>query len=701
MDFFQEFIEDFETDDNFLLVAIENKPDVFQADFLSEVDRFVDSCYTIPHIVGAQSLTNFKYPIKTPFGINAIKALRYSDSLKLALDKDRILQDERFVYNLINEDGTALLIFLKTEDQIGMDESAALMQTMNRIVDDFVFDDIHFLGRSFFQNELAWMQKREVIVSTGMGALLVGFILILIFRRRTPILIALGSIGIGLIIFFGVLSAFGRELNAIAAFYPVLMLIVGTSDIIHIMSKYMDELKKGVANDPAIVTTIKEIGLATFLTSITTSAGFLSLLTSRLTPIRDFGINSAIGVMIAFICVILFSCSVMSLVPKEKLIREKSDTDWLSNSLNWVREFTLRKGNSIVLGFVLFLGICFFGISKISTNYTIEGNLPTGTKLTADFLFFQDEFAGFRPYEFILSIDENYTIDDYEVVASVDKLESYLKTIPEVKAIMSISGIYKSINQMLNGNKIDAYRFPSDSVEYKKAKKYTSKMPKQVTANLISKDLRKTRITSRIRDIGADDIKVISDNIDKWVKENIDDNVVSVRRTGTGMIMDKNSIYVRDNLLQGLGLALLVISIMMALLFRNWRMLFISLVPNILPLLFAAAILGYFGIELEAVLSIVFALIFGIAVDDTIHFLSKYKLAFEKSRDKEAALDVTFRETGKAIFLTTVILFFGFLIMLFSIHPPSVIIGTLIAVTLVSALIIDLLILPILIRKFL
>jgi len=151
-------------------------------------------------------------------------------------------------------------------------------------------------------------------------------------------------------------------------------------------------------------------------------------------------------------------------------------------------------------------------------------------------------------------------------------------------------------------------------------------------------------------------------------------------------------------LLQGLGVAVLLVSLLMAFLFRNWRMLIISLVPNLVPLLLAGALLGYLGIELEAGVSIIFAVVFGIAVDDTIHFLSKYKLARSKGKSIEESLQITFVETGKAICLTTVILFFGFLVLLFSIHPPSVTIGLLISLTLVSALIGDLMLIPLLIR---
>ncbi len=698
--FFQEFIKDFETDDNFLMIAVENEPTVFDSVFLNKFSDFSKDCRVLPYVTSAQSLTDFKFPIKTPFGMSSIKAIHLDDANALKRDAEKIMSDERFVYNLISPDTTAMVVFLKTEDQLDIEPSIELMNSIKQLNMAYGFDEYHVLGRAYFQSELSHMQKREVIVSTLIGALLVGLILSFIFRKPIPILIAFGSIGVGLVTFFGLLSLLGRELNAIAAFYPVLMLIVGTSDVIHIMSKYMDELRLGKDNDAAIVTTIREIGMATLLTSVTTAVGFLSLLTSRLIPIQQFGINSAMGVVLAFICTILFTCSVLSLVPKEKILYERKREDVWSNTLSRINTFTKENARLITILSLIFLVVSAFGISKISTNYNIVNNLPKNSKITDDFKYFEEEFAGFRPFEFAVSLKEGYNVDDFNVVSQIDKFDDYLKSIPSIRTVSSISSIYKSINQMFGGNKREAYAFPNSEKKFDQYQKLASKLPNQLSNTLISKDGTKTRVSARIRDIGADAIKELGEDIDNWIEKNLDLSIMSIRRTGTGLIMDKNSVYVRENLVHGLGLGLIIISLLMGLLFKSFRILLISLVPNILPMIFAAALIGYTGIKLEAVISIVFALIFGIAVDDSIHFLSKYKLAIEKTKDKEKALEITFRETGKAICFTTIVLFFGFLVMLFSIHPPSIVIGTLISVTLLSAVVADLYVLPVLIRKW-
>ena len=701
LEFFQEFIKDFESDDNFLLVAVENKPTVFDTSFLKNFAALNEAYAELPHVIQVQSLSNFSYPVKTPFGIMPIPALHLDDEEALAKDKERILTDERFVYNLVNEKGTALVSVLKTGDQISINDSYELIDSLNVVLEQYDSKDARILGRAYFQSQLSDMQKREVVVSTILGALLVGIILILIFRKPVPVMVAFGSIGLGLLLFFALLVLFGRELNAIAAFYPILMLIVGTSDVIHIMTKYIDELKKGKDNEAAIMITIKEIGMATLLTSMTTAVGFLSLLTSRLGPIQEFGVNSAMGVVLAFVCVILFTCSVLSLIPKEKLIYHNKGEDWWEKKMLAVNAFTRVNGRNIMFATLVFLVLSAIGISKVSTNYNVKNNLPRNSKITDDFEFFEKEMAGFRPLEFAVTLKGDNKVDDYVVVESLSKLEKHLRTIPAIKSVTSITDIYKSINQMYNTNRQDAYVMPADEETFNEYVPIVKQLPNQFTGALVSANGDKTRISTRIKDLGATKVSDIGLEIDDYVKSNIDPALMEIRRTGTGLIFDKNAVYIRENLSLGLGLGLLVISLLMGFLFRNYRMLFIALVPNILPLIFAAALMGFVGIKLEAVISIVFALIFGIAVDDSIHFLSKYKMAFNKTKDKEKALDITFKETGKAICFTTIILFFGFLILLFSIHPPSVTIGLLIAVTLVSALVSDLYILPVLIRKYL
>lgn len=706
--FFLEFIEEFEGDDNFLLVALEREEGVFDSTFLADAHDFALNARELDYIEGVQSLTMFSYPLKTPFAVTTIPAIHRNDPSRYAADSLRIMQDERFVNNLINEGGTALVVLLKTESLINMtgegegptsiEKSKTLMAGVQGLMDNYNFEDHHYLGSAYFQKEMVDMQIREVTVSAVISGFLVFLIMFLLFRRPLGIIVSLVSIGLGLLLFLGTLGLMGRELNAIAALYPVLMIIVGTSDVIHIMSKYIDELRAGKDKETAIRITIREIGMATLLTSLTTAVGFATLLTSRIDPIRNFGINAALGVMIAYVTVIFFTTALLSYLSVDQIVKIGKQQAFWDRLLERAYKITLLSPGRIKIGMAVAAVLCAVGISMITTNNRITSALPRGKKITTDFLFFERELAGFRPFEMAVTAKDTAKITDFKVMQEIGKIEDYVKEFDVVRSTASITAIYRSINQMFNNNRPDAYELPKDEDTYVRYQRLSRQIPALNLNVLMSKDQKRARITSRLNDLGADSTQAFLARTDTWVNANIDTSLVEVRSTGTGVIIDKNSEYIRENLLQGLGLAILIVCVLMGLLFRSWKMLLVSLVPNVLPLLFAGAVLGFTGIELEAGVSIVFAIIFGIAVDDTIHFLAKYKLARDKGLALEPAIHLTFREAGKAIVLTSVVLFFGFLVMLFSIHPPSVTIGLLISLTLASAVISDLLLIPLLLR---
>jgi len=702
LDFFQAFIAEFETDDNFLMVAVDNEPTVFDEAFLEKFHAFTLELRDVPHVTKVQSLTTMDYPVKTPFGINTVPIIHMDQPDRYEADKENILSDKRFVNNLIAADGQSLAITARTIDAIGLEESKEMMTAIKVLTDKYNFQETHLLGRAYFQDELVEMQKNEIVMSTFISGFLIIFILMFIFRKPIGVWIALTSIGLGLLYFLGIIGLLGRELNIMAALYPVLMLIVGTSDVIHIMSKYVDELKRGKDKRTAMVITIKQIGLATLFTSITTAIGFATLMTSNVRPIRDFGANAALGVLVAYFTVILFTTCVLTLFSKEQIIKETAENDfWNKLMTSWYGK-TLSHGKLITGISVVFVAMCFYGMSQITMNYSVEDSLPINAQLTDDFLYFEKKYSGFRPIEFAITVkDDELTADSYEVLSEVSKIEDKLYENPNFRSIIGMSTIYKSLERMNKGNRADAFKFPESERDFKKSQRLVERMTGNESSIMISKDKKKTRISTRIADIGAESIKKEGREIDQWINENIDTSMISVKRTGTGLLIDKNAEYIRDNLLQGLLIALILVSLLMALLFRDWKILLVALVPNFVPVIFAAGLLGFFGIQLDAGVSIIFAIVFGIAVDDTIHFLSKYKLARDAENTVEEAIKITFEETGKAITFTTIILFFGFLVMLFSNHPPSVTVGMLISVTLVAALICDLFLLPVLMRNVL
>ena len=699
--FYEEFMTTFGTDDNFLLIALPQKPTVFQADFLNKVDAVAQAAKTFPHVTEVASLTQLSYPLKTAFGYTQLPVIHLKDSTRYLSDWQKIKEDALFTNVLIDGLGTSLVISLQTEDNLDHRQSAALLKAVRQSLEKNKLQDHHLMGRAYFYEAIVEMQRTEVIKTSIVAALLV-FLLLWIFYRSWPMVsITVVSIAMGLLLFMGLLALLGKELNAMAAFYPVLMLIVGTSDVIHVSDSYLRKLSLGESKYMALAGSLREVGLTTLLTSLTTAIGFVTLLSSRLNSIQEFGLNAALGVLVAYITVIFFSCPLLLMVPKTLLVKKDETLSRWSVFLKKINGYTLHYEKTILWGSSVFLLLCLVGISLISTNYEFKNSLPVQSKIAQDFDYFQKDFAGFRPLEIALMAMENTKITDYAAAQEIDRLEVYLTAQRAIGGLVTPNLPIKIIHKANHLNRSDSLRLPTEKTVYERYQRDLKKLGRKQLRKYVNPSGTLGRIKGSLQDVGTDSLKVLYRQIEDFAEEQLDTQLLKVKVTGKSLLLDKNASYIRRSLLEGLLIGLFIIGIIMALVFRYLRMILISLVPNVLPIVFAGAILGFLGIPLEASLSVVFAIVFGIAVDDTIHFLAKYKLGLDQGLDQEKSLENTFVHTGKALVVTTTLLFFGFLVLLFSQHQPSVTIGVIISATLVTALILDLLLLPILIRRYL
>ena len=669
--FYNEFTEEFGVDDSFLLIAVENSETVFETDFLKRFHQFSKEAQDLPYVTSAQSLTTLFYPLKTSFGYTRLPIIHLEDSTKFAADWAKLQKDELFINSLIDQNGTSMVIVLETEDELDYTQSVALLTAVREALEKNDLHNHHLMGRAFFYEALVEMQVRELIVTTIVSIILVFIIVFLVYRRIAVVLISLSSIALALLLFLGLLSLLGRELNALAAFYPVLMLIVGTSDVIHIMDSFLGKIRSGTDKKSAIMATLKEVGLTTLLTSATTAIGFASLMASRLKSITDFGINSAIGVLVAYFTVIFFTTTLLLLTGKKKLVPKGNPTPKWPLFLSRVNRFTKRYPNSILMGSFLFTLICFWGISMIHTNFKFNENLPEGSQIAADFHFFQKKFTGFRPLEVAISTTDEHKVTDFDRVKEIALVEEKLKTFEAIGNVQSLTLFYKGLHKANNLNKQAYFELPSKKEIFENYKKEVKKLSRRQYSKFVNANETKARITTRVLDVGTDSLYKIYKVINNYIVGQTDSTAIRFRLTGKGLLLDKNSVYIRDSLLQGLLIGLLMVSILMALLFKNGRLLLIATIPNLLPLLFAGALLGFLNIPLEASITVVFAIVFGIAVDDTIHFLGKLKICKTRGFNKEEALEQTFRETGRALVITTLILFFGFMVLLFFNLPPK------------------------------
>ena len=698
LDVFNEYREIFGADDDFLMIAFETKDStILKPPYLEKIDTLTKTIQNVDGVVRAQSVTNFKnfFISGTGFGF-PINALRYNDAKKFEKDRATLLQDNRIMGKLVSYDNrsASIILFLDTLD---MEQGNMLINALDSIIPNHWDEAIHYVGKANFETRLKGTALYEFGKSTLISVILVIVTFAVFYKNRKSILFALISMLMCLLAFTGLLGLFRVPVDLLAAFYPIIIIIVGISDVIHITSKYIVEVKKGQSKKQAIAETFRSIGMATFLTSITTAIGFLSLYFTNVIPVRVMGVTSAAGILLTFGVVIFLTTALFSFIPENELEEPDFKGNFFKGFLERTYQFTLEKQRLIIALFLVTMVVCGFGISQIKTDNDITSSLPKNDKVREDFLFFEEHFSGFRPYEFVIRAQDDYEVDDYEVLKEIDKLENHLTKYELLSSPNSLTDIYKTINRATYFNQVSYYKLPNEP-DFKKMKRYVKFIPKNFSSTFYSEDKKLARISTTIKDVGSTKINILTDSVKTYINNDIDTSKITVDITGTGVLIDKNDEYLRKNLLYGLSFAVILIGIIMVILFRDLRLFIVSIIPNIVPLLVGAAAMGILGINLDAPTSMVFAISFGIAVDDTIHFLSKLKLELNKGKSLESALKVTTIETGRAIIVTTIILFFGFLILLFSNTPGMNYVGLLISLTLISAVISDLLMIPILCR---
>ena len=684
-----------ESDDNYYLIAFHREQGIFQQKFLTQLDSFAQACKSINFILDARAITQLSYPIKTPFGFTNLPAIHLDNPALYAQDSIRLVNDLQLRNRFISSDGKTTLVLLKTEEDLAQPQAEKLDFDIKTLLRQFDFPEWHVAGKVPVQTAFIQLMQAELIYHIIFSNIVLLFILTVIFRRFWTIVIALSSVVLGAVFFAGLLGFLQQPLDLMSMLFPPLMLIVGMSDVVHFMSKYIDEIQKGKSKEEAITLTVKEIGWATFLTSVTTAVGFCALYFSIIEPIQVFGMTAAVGVFIAYLTVLLFTTSVLTLIDPEKIIPQKTSHQFWRKLMHRNFLFVQRNVPGISVISLLVIGVSFYGLSIISTNAHVLSDVPANSEVMEDVRFFERELAGIRSFEMAILPQGEKSILDFEVLQEVDKLEKFIAQETTVNSVSTPTSIFKALHRSHRNNNSTAFKLPEKESDWRRYRKLLKKYASNETNILYSKDEKLGRFTGRMVDIGSDSIRLMNQKINNWIDQNIDAELVTFRATGTSLVIDKNNEYLRTSLTYSLWFALITVSILMSLLFKDIRLVVVSLFPNIIPLIITAGIIGFLGIELNGSVSIIFAIAFGIAVDDTIHFLSKFKLERDQGRSIRESIYRTYLETGKAINLTSIILFFGFGLLIFSNFNGVFYVGLLISLTLLAALAACLLLIPI------
>lgn len=704
-EFLKEHRNRFETDNDFIFISLENENGVFDQPFLRRVKTFTEALAEDTLIESVQSLTNMEDFIKTPFSPVVLSRpyLNIEEPEKYKKDSIRIFERPEIAGLFIRQDANALMVFAKHRAYLSKANSDLLKEGIDKLLKEHHFEnDYKYAGRAigmgFYIDAMQFETVFFILLSFG----LIIIFLIVSFKSVWGVLIPLAIVSTSMLWIVGFMASIDQPINLVLTVLPSIIFVVAMSDVIHLVTKYFDELRLGKSQIEAVKIAYKEIGFATLLTSITTAIGFLTLLTVGMQPVKDFGIFTAIGVMIAFFLAYTMLPALLVLIKPPKKVLKKTFTKnmWypiLHKSFVWL----LSKYKSIAVAFVIVLGVSITGTFMVESNYFLLEDLKEDSELRQDYDYFDKEFLGLRPFELAIALnDTSKSIYDYEVLVELNKLDSFLVADYGLKQVASIVQVLKISNRTENGGRVKYYKFPNRR-ETKSFLKQIKRFDKTGMLQLfVDSTEQHARFSSTLGDVGMYEIDDRNERLLAFWNAEIDTSLVSYQLTGTGHLLDRNMSSLSKNLTKGLLLAILIVSLIMGILYRSLKIVLIALVPNVLPLIMLAAILGYLGIQLKVSTAIIFTISFGIAVDDTIHFMSKLKLELNKGKNFLYALKRTYLSTGRAIILTTLILCSGFLLLMFSDFLGTFYIGLLISCTLFFALLADLFFLPVLLLIF-
>ena len=698
LDFFTEYRTTFENDNDFVLFALKSKTGIFDQEFLTKAQTFTNKLKQLPHVREVISPLEAQYP-KIDFssiGDFQVPYFHINDPSKYSADSLFIAQTNDPISNVVSLENGVVVIVLKNKELINKMDSDELSTAINNLVETTDFDEIYVIGKILGQQLYIEIMKIEFGTFMLISILILTLFLIIAYRSLWGIIIPLTTVLLSVVVSLGIMKMFGRPLNMMTTLLPVIMLVVGMSDVVHLVAKYLEEIRIGKTKVEAIKHTLKTVGMATLLTSITTALGFVTLIFVEMEPVQDFGIFTAVGVMSAFLIAIIFIPAIFYLSKIPKIADPaKSNADWE----RWLRKcfvLLIRNKRVVLIGYVVIGLIALFGATRIQFDYFLMQELGDDDPLVKEIKFFDKSFDGIRPFEMaVVPKKEGATVYDFEVMTEINKLEEYLISDYKVGQMISPTTPFKFVNRALRNGKAEYYKFP----EKKKRYEYIEGKMKEMgagaqLADIISKDGKMARLSGRMVDPGSREILFRNDSLEQFYKTKIDTNVVAYKLTGTPVIIDKSSRYLAVNVLSGLAIAFLLIAVMMSLLFKSVKMGLISLIPNLFPILLVAGIIGFFGIDLNITTSIVFTVAFGIAVDDTIHFLSRYAQELRRGKSNLYAIKRTFLSTGKAIIITSIILLGGFCSLIFSDFMSTFYIGVFVSLTLLFAVITDMMLLP-------
>ena len=700
---YQVFLEKYGAQ-NVLVIAIEDSL-ISTLEHLLKWDKVTQDIEIINGVEQVVSFANLPVLLKDTINKKFILKRWFSQDVKTQLQLDSAFSQyskQPFYKGLINSNDNKVSTLLISLDNIVMKSASRkeLIFSIKDLVDAYSDEfqtKVHYSGLPYIRTVDSIKIKDEISLFIIFTLLITSLILFLFFRSFKAVISSMIVVILGVVFSFGTIAILNYEVSVLMALIPPVLIVIGIPNCIFLINKFHNEFKRTQNKDYALRKMVHKIGNITLLTNLTTASGFAAFMLTNSETLQEFGLIASINIIFIFLLSLFIIPIYFSFASPPKYRHTKHlDKIWINKlveRLVFLVQYR-RKYIYFITTILILFGV--FGILNIKTTGNLTDELPKEGDLYKDLKFFESNFGGVMPLEVVVNTKKkNGLLKSYNL-RKIEQLSQELATFKEFSKPSSYVDVVKYSKQAFYNGDSAYYSLPN-SQEQRMILSYLKNSSASMNMGALMMDSLKqeARISLRVADISTTKMDSVFDALLPKLNKIFDSDKYDVTITGSSVVFLNGTKFLLKNLMLSLLLVIILISVFMAWMFNSFRMVVVSIIPNLIPLLLTGAIMGYFGIALKPSTILVFSIAFGISVDDTIHFLAKYRqeLLVNNWNIKKSVLSAL-NETSVSMFYTSVVLFFGFFIFVASDFGGTIALGLLVSITLLFAMLSNLLLLP-------
>lgn len=702
---YQQFKKQFGEDGNVMVIGFEDK-NLFQLQKFNDWRKLGDDIKAIKGIKDVMSIPTIYNVVKNDSlqKLNFVKVLDKPLITQAEVDsiKDVVMSlpfYEGIIYN--KETGATLMAITFNKKELNSKDRLTMVNDIKTSADAFAAKhnlSMHYSGMPYIRSALMKKVSSEMTLFLALAVIVTGIILWLFFRTGSSVFFSIIVVAIGVVWSTGILHLFHYKITILTGLIPPLILVIGIPNCVFLINKYHAEFALHGNKLKAISRTIQTIGVSLFLANVTTAIGFGVLYFTNSSLLVEFGGVAAIGVMATYFITLILISIILSILPEPKPKHIKHlEAKRINKLLDLVDVLVQNHRGAIYISIAAITLISFYGMSKVNVVGYVVDDLPKQDPVYTDLHFFESNFKGVLPFE--ISIDtkkENGLFaNNAKALYKIKAMQAIFAEYPEFSKPLSIVEAVKFSYQAYRDGNPKFYKLPSVS-DLKILSEYqeTVKGKGNRLQSFIDSTKQITRISYQVADIGSKKMKALALELKPKIDSIFNPQEYKVTLTGHSLVFLKNNDYLLANLYESLIIEIILIALVGIALFRSVRIIILSKLPCLIPLVITAGVMGFLDIRFKPSTILIFSIAFGVSSDGTIYFLSKYRQELKKGLGAPQAISIAIKETGLSMVYTAIILFFGFIIFAASSFGGTVAMGVLVSLTLIVSMITNLVMLP-------